>query len=413
LSFLISIFTGTLLTGPWGIVTVTVPVIETSPFVEVALDTWRSETTCLCMLVPSGLTIVNLARNCTLPAWAPVDELVVLLVMFEDVVLDEPVDVALAPVVAEVALLLDDVLLLAEPPTVAEAPPVVALLPDDVLLLPLEVELLDEPPTVAEAPPVDVELSLGPPVIVWPCVEVPVELPPVEPELVLLPLDADVLEPALVELLPAVLLVLLLPEVLPVELLVVELLVVPAELLVMPDSSRPFMYHDPDWTQATLPLESICRLDIGPFMTFICPPPVMELLPAVMLGLLVVLLDPPVTALDDPPVTLPVLLVWLELLVPLEPVLELVLLLLPNEVFPLVLLLAIWPAAKLANGEANTNEKTRTAATTATTATFTPRWRVLCPSSMCDTPIHVIYDVRKATRLKSHRQGVRSFSTRG
>jgi hypothetical protein len=300
LSFLISIFTGTLFTGPCGIVTVTVPVIEMSPFVEVALDIWRFETTCLCKLVPSGLTITNLERNFTLPAWAPeVVPPVVLLVMFDDVALldvvfDEPVDVAFEPVVA---------------------PPVVALVPVGVLLLPVEVELLAEPPTVAEAPPVlllpvvalppvvafepvvappvvvlllpvALELSLGLPVMVWPSVEVPVELPPVEPEMVLLPpvllppvveppvvvlllpvevelLPVEVLLPELVpdeespvELLlvafpPVVLLVLLLPEVALVELLVVELLV---ELLVEPaapplvmlDTSRPFMYHDPD-----------------------------------------------------------------------------------------------------------------------------------------------------------------------
>ena len=165
----------------------------------------------------------------------------------------------------------------------------------------------------------------------------------------------------------------------------------------------------------------------------------MEVLPAVTLGLVVMLLDPPVVAFDAPPVMLPVLLVWLpELLDPPVvafddpavvafdappvmlpvllvwlPELELVPLLLPDVAFPLVLLPAICPEAKLANGVTNTSEKTRTAATAATIATLLPRWRVLCPSSMCDTPIHVIYDVRKATRLEFNRQGVPSLFTRG
>ena len=283
---LISIFIGTPLTGPCGIVTVTVPEIEKSPFVEVALDTWRSDTTCLCMLVPSGLIISNLARNFRLPACAPVvGPPVVLLVMFDDVLLDvafdEPVDVAFAPVVAVVLLLPVDValppvdvlllpveVLLLAPPTVAERPPVL-LLPVEVLLPPAVVAL---PPAVALPPVVLVEL---PPVIVWPRVEVPVELPPelvlLPPEDVELPLVAPpvvaevppvllpptvppvvevLLPPAVVELVPPVLLVLLVPEVVLVELLAVALLVellveLAAPPLVMLDISKPFMYQDP------------------------------------------------------------------------------------------------------------------------------------------------------------------------
>jgi hypothetical protein len=107
---------------------------------------------------------------------APVSLPVAFELALPDVMFDsEPAAMLLLPLEVE---------LLDEPPTVAEAPPVLLLLvvafaPADVLLLPADVELLL------------VELSLGPPVIVWPRVEVPVEplLPPelwLEPALLLL-----------------------------------------------------------------------------------------------------------------------------------------------------------------------------------------------------------------------------------
>jgi hypothetical protein len=183
--------------------------------------------------------------------------------MLPDVMFDQELaDVALRPVVA----------LLAEPPTVAEAPPVLML-------------------------PADVELLLGLPVMVWPCVLVPVELllPPdgvpklwLEPALVLPPADAPGELLLLDEVEVLLLAPLVVPELLPdVELLPVLLLLPakpPVVALLLPELA-------PDNGVAVEPVVALRLLELPPEGGS----PVELLLVAL----------PPEVSFDGPPVTEP------------------------------------------------------------------------------------------------------------